>query len=189
MGCKRRPPQIERRSRRNNCGALSTSIETSVGVTGLGIGITLPIQQSDFSIKLNANTFQFNNLDIDANIQSYGVLLGYNLWKGLSVNGGVYYLRGFANDNEKFNISEQNANGSVLENYQVNGFFPYAGVNYKTDIYKGWYINTDVGVMQVNYKKDEKIIAQIDRENYNYNQQNNKSMLMPIFKVSIGFDF
>jgi hypothetical protein len=154
-------------------------IETSVGVTGLGIGITLPIQQSDFSIKLNANTFQFNNLDIDANIQS---------------NGGVYYLNGFANDTEKFNISElsnqqQNANGSVLENYQVNGFSPYAGVNYKADIYKGWYLNTDVGVMQVNYKTDEKIIAQINRENYNYNQQNNKSMLMPIFKVSIGFDF
>jgi hypothetical protein len=169
-------------------------IETSVGVTGLGIGITLPIQQSDFSIKLNANTFQFNNLGIDANIQSYGVLLGYNLWKGLSVNGGVYYLNGFANDTEKFNISElsnqqQNANGSVLENYQVNGFSPYAGVNYKADIYKGWYFSTDVGVMQINYKTDEKIIAQVNRENYNYNQQNNKSMLMPIFKVSIGFDF
>jgi len=169
-------------------------IETSVGVTGLGVGITLPIQQSDFSIKLNANTFQFNDFDIDANIQSYGVLLGYNVWKGLSVNGGVYYLNGFANDTEKFNISElsnqqQNANGSVLENYQVDGFSPYVGVNYKSDIYKGWYINTDVGVMKVNYKTDEKIIAQVNRENYNYNQQNNKSMLMPIFKISIGFDF
>jgi len=169
-------------------------IETGVGVAGYGIGVTLPIQQSDFSIKLNANKLQFDLSNTNADINSFGLLLDYKLWRGLSVNGGLYYLNGNANENQPLVVNNaQQVQISNTVTMNIDTFSPYLGLSYKADIYKGWYLNTDLGVMQVKSQKTQHIVTDMINDGQlaqsNYNNVTNMSSVIPVAKISIGFDF
>lgn len=174
----------------------AVGIEGSIGTLGTGVGITLPIEQSDFSIKLNANTINTNLFANSAsvNANSYGLLLDYRLWKGLSVNGGVYYNKGTLNYNHTLLTPEyQQTQIENYTSYAFDGFSPYLGLSYKADIYKGWYINTDAGIMSINTTKTHHTTTEMINNDQllqsTYTQTTSAVDYYPVVKVSIGFDF
>jgi len=163
-------------------------VDVGIGTTGYGLGVTLPIGTSDFSVKLGASHIQFDTNAIDnhnlaVKLLTADLLLDYKLFGGLSVNAGTYYIDG----DEKFtHLTVLKQGQSITDNHtSFSGFQPYAGLSYKANLYKGWYIDTDLGATMFQGNND---MMKVSR--YGVQEENTVfSSIYPVMKVNVGFEF
>lgn len=126
-------------------------VTVGVGTQGLGLDITQPLSDTDFSITAQFNYFsKSKSFDEDdgtydgkVKLSSNGILLNYHPFSGaFHLSGGVYQ------NNNRFNGSfESDDPAEPTENVHVDfkKFAPYAGLGWQW--HPGIAISLDAGVM------------------------------------------
>lgn len=179
------------------------SIAPTVSTLGIGIEAKQNII-GDLSIKLNANKLNVSvpydtNLALDLN--SYGLLLSYNVWHNISIDAGAYKISG--NEHQDLSVDAQIAQGkyilaqgNVTQHQQttIDSITPYLGVSYTSNIKKGFYFGSNLGVMLVPTHMTNKATiegsAMGRRETISIPETHqDKNIFYPVVGIQFGYNF
>jgi hypothetical protein len=184
-----------------NCYALS--IAPTISTLGAGIEAKQQII-GDLSIKISANKLAISvpydtNLALDLN--SYGLLLNYNIWRNISIDAGVYKISGsqFQDLNVDAQIVQGKyilAQGNVTQHQQttIDSVTPYLGLSYTSNKDKGFYFGSNIGVMLVPTHMANKATiegsAMGRRETISIPEAHqDKNIFYPVVGIQVGYNF
>ena len=184
-----------------NCYALS--IAPTISTLGAGIEAKQQII-GDLSIKLNANKLAISvpydtNLALDLN--SYGLLLNYNVWHNISIDAGVYKING--SQYQDLSVDAQIAQGkyiiaqgNVTQHQQatIDSITPYLGLSYTSNTEKGFYFSSNVGIMIVPTHLTNKTVASGSAMNQTItldipDTHQDKNIFYPVVGIQVGYNF
>lgn len=183
------------------------SYALSIAPTISTLGIGLEAKQNiigNLSIKLNANKLNVSvpydtNLALDLN--SYGLLLNYNVWHNISIDAGVYKING--SQYQDLSVDAQIAQGkyilaqgNVTQHQQttIDSITPYLGLSYTSNTDKGFYFSSNVGMMIVPTHLTNKAVATGTamgrHETLNIPETyQDKNIFYPVLGIQVGYNF
>ena len=180
------------------------SLETGVSTLGLGITASQHIY-GDFSVKLNINDITAGmpyhgvsdalaKSSSSLNLLTAGLILDYNIWKGLNAEAGVYKFDGSAKSTIDYNGKYKVFTGSASDynNLLLNEISPYLGLNYKTDLTKNLYLSSTIGVIFTQVQPQQILDADITSLGYNDHINNPLPPIFvpyPVVSLTLGYTF